>query len=149
MYRHILIAVDGSEQSKGGLTAGLDIAEFAGAKVTVLTVSEPFPVYDLASKMGLFQDPKEIESYNTTCKSVAERILAEAGGKAAARAVDCETLHIENSAPAAAILEAARFRSCDLIVLASHGLRGFERFVMGSQAARVVQGAEVSVLVVR
>jgi nucleotide-binding universal stress UspA family protein len=63
--------------------------------------------------------------------------------------VDCETLHIENSAPAAAILEAARFRSCDLIVLASHGLRGFERFVMGSQAARVVQGAEVSVLVVR
>lgn len=149
MYRHILVAVDGSEQSKGGLTTGLDIAGLAGAKVTVLTVSEPFPVYDLASRMGLFQDPKEIESYNATCKSVADRILAEAGEKASAGGEDCETLHIDNSAPAAAILEAARFRSCDLIVLASHGLHGFERFVMGSQATRVVQGAEVSVLVVR
>ena len=65
------------------------------------------------------------------------------------RGSTCETLHVENSAPARAILETAKARSCDLIVLTSHGRHGLERFILGSQAQRVVQSAEASVLVVR
>ena len=63
--------------------------------------------------------------------------------------VAIETLHVENSAPARAIVDTAKARSCDLIVLTSHGRHGLERFLLGSQASRVVQSAETSVLVVR
>ena len=149
MYENILIAIDGSLHASRGLAAGLDLAKLTGAKVTVLTVSEPFPVYDLASKMGLLQDATAIETYTVTCKSVAERILAEAVEAAATKAVAIESLYIADSSPAKAILDAAKFRSCDLIVMASHGLSGLERFVIGSQVARVVRSAETDVLVIR
>jgi nucleotide-binding universal stress UspA family protein len=80
---------------------------------------------------------------------VADKVLSNAADAASAAGVDCETLHVDNSAPADAILETAKSRSCDLIVLASHGRRGVERLLLGSQASRVVQSAETSVLVVR
>jgi nucleotide-binding universal stress UspA family protein len=149
MYKHILIATDGSELSGKGLEAGLSLAKASGAKVTILTASEPFPVYDLGSKMGLFQDPKALESYTANCKAVADRILSDAADAARAAGIDCETLHVENSAPADAIVETAKFRGCDLIVLTSHGRRGLDRFILGSQASRVIQSAGTSVLVVR
>ena len=149
MYRNILIATDGSEASGKGVEAGLDLARASGAKVTVITVSEPFPTYDLASSVGLFADQKAIESYDANCRKIADAILSAAKNAAAAAGVACETLYVENSTPARAILDAAKVRSCDLIVLASHGRHGLERFLLGSQASRVVQNAETSVLVVR
>jgi nucleotide-binding universal stress UspA family protein len=149
MYKHVLIATDGSVHSGKGVESGLGVAKALGAKVTVLTVSEPYPVYDLGSKMGLFKDHKAIESYTSQCKHVADKVLSDAADAASAAGVDCETLHVENSAPADAILETAKSRSCDLIVLASHGRRCVERLLLGSQASRVVQSAETSVLVVR
>jgi nucleotide-binding universal stress UspA family protein len=149
MYQNILIATDGSEVSGKGVTAGLDLAKSVGAKVTVITVSEPFPSYDLASSVGMFADVKAMEAYDASCKKVADTILSAAKDAAAAAGIACETLHVDNSTPARAILDAAKARSCDLIVLASHGRHGLERFLLGSQAARVVQNAETSVLVVR
>ena len=149
MYKNILIATDGSELSGKGIEAGLDLAKASGAKVTALTVSEPFPAYDLGSAVGLFQDRRAIESYDDACRKLAQTTLSSAEKAAAAAGVACETLHVENSAPARAILDTAKARSCDLIVLTSHGRHGLERFLLGSQASRVVQSAETSVLVVR
>ena len=107
MHTHILIATDGSALAEKAVRAGVDLAKASGAKVTIVTVSEAFPAYDLGTKLGLFRDQ------------------------------------------AAGILETARARGCDLIVLTSNGRQGLERFIMGSQAARVAQGAETSVLIVR
>lgn len=147
MYKKILIATDGSELSGKGVEAGFDLARRSGAEVVVLTVSESFPTYDLGTRLGLFRDQEAVDRYDAACREAAEAILAAAA--AAAGGVACETLHLPDRAPAAAILETARARSCDLIVITSHGRHGLERFILGSQAARVVQGAEVSVLVVR
>jgi nucleotide-binding universal stress UspA family protein len=149
MYRHILIATDGSENAGRGVAAGLDLARATGAKVTLITVSEPFPAFDLGTKLGLFRDQEAIDRYNDHCREAAQAILTAAHQQPAAAGVDCETLHVENSRPADAILDTAKARGCDLIVLTSHGRRGLERFMLGSQASRVVQAAETSVLVVR
>jgi nucleotide-binding universal stress UspA family protein len=149
MHKHILIATDGSERSAKGVAAGLDLARLSGAKVTVITVTEPFPVYDVGTKLGLFTDQRAIDSHTANCKQVAEAILASAREAAVGAGVECDLLHVPDSAPASAILEAAKALSCDLIVLTSHGRRGLERLMLGSQATRVVQGAETSVLVVR
>jgi nucleotide-binding universal stress UspA family protein len=149
MFKNILIATDGSELSGKGVGAGLDLARATGARVTVVTVSEPFPAYDLGSQFGLFRDEQAVESYDERSRQFAAALLATAGKAAEAAGVECETVHVENSAPARAILDMAKARACDLIVVTSHGRHGLERFILGSQAARVVHGAETSVLVVR
>ena len=149
MYKSILIATDGSERSGKGVEVGLGLAKAVGASVIIVTVSEPFPAYDLGTAVGGFGDPAAIEAYGTACRQLAQATLSSAEEAAAAAGVGCETLHVENSAPARGIIEAARARGCDLIVLTSHGRHGLERFLLGSQAQRVVQAAETSVLVVR
>lgn len=149
MYKNILIATDGSELAGKGVAAGVDLARESGGHVTIVTVSEPIPSYDLGSKLGLFRDQATLDRYDADCRKAAAAILATAAETAAAAGVACETLHVENRAPADAILETAKLRSCDLIVLTSQGRRGLERFLLGSQASRVVQSAETSVLVVR
>jgi nucleotide-binding universal stress UspA family protein len=53
-----------------------------------------------------------------------------------------------NAHPATAIIEAAKFRGCDLIVMASHGRRGLRKFLLGSQTSEVVVDGTVPVLVV-
>ncbi len=149
MYKHILIATDGSERSGKGVEVGLGLAKAVGARVTVVTVSEPCPAYDLGTAVGVFSDPAAIDAYSQACRNLAQATLSGAEEAAAAAEVRCETLHVENSAPARAIVETAKARACDLIVLTSHGRHGLERLLLGSQAQRVVQTAETSVLVVR
>ncbi len=149
MYRHILVATDGSERSAKGVDAGLALAKATGAKVTALTVSEAFPAFDLVTKLGLYRDQEAIDRYEATCSQLAGVVLAGVAEQAAAGGIACDTLHIPDSAPAMAILETAQARGCDLIVVTSHGRTGLERFMLGSQAARVVQAATIPVLVVR
>lgn len=149
MYEHILIATDGSERAAKGVEAGVALAKAAGAKVTMLIASEPFPSYDLGSKLGLFRDQSAIDSYEADSRRLAEAVLARAAEVAAAAGVGCETMHVPDSAPAAAIVDTATARGCDLVVVTSQGRTGLERFMLGSQAERVVKAAGVSVLVVR
>ncbi|HRO11330.1 universal stress protein [Amaricoccus sp.] len=149
MYRNILIATDGSELSAKGVQAGLDLAKASGAKVTIVIASEPFPAYDLGTRLGFFTDQQAVEAYGAGCQKIADAALSSARKAAEEAGVACDTLHVANSVPGKAILETAAARSCDLIVLTSHGRHGFERFLLGSTASRVVQSAEISVLVVR
>lgn len=149
MYKHILIATDGSEHAARGVTAAIALAKATGATVTMIMVSEPFPAYDLGSKLGFFRDQRAVDSYEADCRRLAETVLATAAAEAEAAGIACETVHVPDRAPAAAILDTAKARGCDAIVVASHGRTGLERFLLGSQAERVVQGAEVTVVVVR
>ena len=63
--------------------------------------------------------------------------------------VTCETLHVKDQFPAEGIIETAKARGCDLIVMASHGRRGFARLLLGSQANKVVTHSTVPVLICR
>jgi nucleotide-binding universal stress UspA family protein len=67
---------------------------------------------------------------------------------AKAAGVECETIHVSNF-PAEGIVETATTKGCDLIVMASHGRRGLSKFILGSQATRVLALATMPVLVCR
>ena len=54
-----------------------------------------------------------------------------------------------NDFPAEGIIETAKARGCDLIVMASHGRRGLARVLLGSQATRVLTLSTVPVLICR
>ena len=147
MYTHILISTDGSELAQKGVDHGLSLADENGSKVTIITVTEPFPVPSIsASGWGMAgMDPDRLKDANTRH---AQAILSAAKAAAEEMGLTVETLHISNTSPAAAIVDAAKTQGCDLIVMASHGYRGIKRVLLGSQTTEVIATAHIPVLVV-
>lgn len=149
MYKHILIATDGSELSEKGLDHGLALAKSLGAVVTVVTVTanELLPYSEMVEEIRRGNNPLEI--YRSAMESEANKILDAARAKAQAAGIDISTEHVPESPPAEGILEAASKRTCDLIVMSSHGRRGVQRLMLGSQTAEVVTTGTIPVLVIR
>lgn len=149
MYNHILIPTDGSEVAQKGVDHGLSLAKALGAKVTVITVTERFPVYPGGIGFDHGLSDTLTADYVAAQKEAATSVLAAAKKAAERLGVAAETVHISNAQPAEAIIEAAKVRQCSLIAMASHGRRGFGRLVLGSETAEVLANSPVPVLVVR
>ena len=145
MHRHILIPTDGSDLSRNAIDYGMALAKSVNAKVTVLTVSTPFHTFAVEPEM-ISDTP---EHYGQRMATLAARYLEVAKEAAAAAGVRCETMHIEREQPYLAIIETAAQRSCDLIVMASHGRRGIAAIVLGSETVKVLTHSTIPVLVVR
>lgn len=144
MYRHILIATDGSELSTKGLDQGLKLAKQLGAKATIVTVTDMWASGALAAA-----DPATLTDYQESMRAAVDDILSEADRFATESGVAHETLHIPNRYPADAIVETAQDLGADLIVMASHGRRGLRKMLLGSQTTEVLTTSTVPVLVVR
>ena len=144
MYKHILIATDGSELSGRAIAAGLELAKTLRARVTTVTATEPWSSMVIGEAALSFP----IEDYEKAAAENASRILSGVSDAATQAGVACETLHI-NDFPAEGIVETAKSRGCDLIVMASHGRRGLSKLILGSQASRVLALSPVPVLVCR
>ncbi|HET7413315.1 MAG TPA: universal stress protein [Pararhizobium sp.] len=149
MYNHILLSTDGSELARKGIDHGLALAKRLGSKVTIVTVTESFPATGIASELGWVAAPVDFDRYDAAQKELAQRILGEAAAAAEKAEVAAETVHVPNAWPAGAIVNTATERGCDLIVMASHGRRGLEKVLIGSQTSEVLVTATVPVLVVR
>ena len=143
MFKHILIATDGSEIATKAVSGGLKLAKELAARVVVLTASEPLPATVSAETIAA-----NFAEYEKATKEAAATVLSEVRGEARTIGVECETLHVTNF-PAEAIIETAKAKACDLIVMGSHGRRGIARLLLGSQATKVVTLSSVPVLVYR
>lgn len=148
MYKHILVATDGSDVGSKGVEHGLALARSLGAKVTLITVTEPYPLY-AAGDLAIVPNETRMTQFEEGRHEVAEGILTTASRNAQALGVETDTLHIADAEPAEAIIETAKQRACDLIIMGSHGRRGIGRLVLGSKAWEVVAHGHVPVLVVR
>jgi nucleotide-binding universal stress UspA family protein len=142
MYRHILIATDGTELAQKAVVAGLELAKGLRAKATAITVSEPWAAARTCH--GAVAVP--FDAFEKAACEAATKTLGSVAGLAKRLDVECTTVHIKDYA-AEGILQAAKSRGCDLIVMASHGRRGLERLLLGSQAARVLTHSTVPVLI--
>lgn len=148
MYKHILIATDGSELADKGLEHGLQLAQAVGASVTVLSVTEPLSVSMLQAAINAgVTNPAS--TYDQSINSEMKARFAEIGQRAAQKGVTVELTHEIDEHPAEAIVRFAGLKGCDLIVMSSHGRRGVRRFVLGSQTAEVVTHTDIPVLVIR
>ncbi len=149
MYKHILISTDGSDVSQKGVDHGLSLAKALGAKVTIVTVTERFPVYTGMAGAGWVPGPNEMADYDAGQKKWAEGVLASAKAGADKLGVEADTLHVPDSLPAEAIIDTAKSRDCSLIAMSSHGRRGLGRLLLGSQTSEVLAHSPVPVLVIR
>jgi nucleotide-binding universal stress UspA family protein len=148
MYKHILVATDGSELANRALTHAIDLATIHKAQLTVVTVTEPWSSFDLGHEVRMgAKNP--IANFEAAAAAAAKRVLDGAEQTAKAKGVACELVHVQNRHPAEGIIEAAQEKGCDLIVMASHGRRGVERLLLGSQAYEVLTHSKVPALIVR
>jgi nucleotide-binding universal stress UspA family protein len=145
MYRHILIATDGSELSALAVGAGLRLAHALRARASAVTVTPPFHTFSLAPAQAEYS----VEGYREHVREEAARTLEKVRAEAEAIGLSCETLHTTHDHPWEAIIETARTRQCDLITMASHGRRGVGAVLLGSETLRVLTHSTIPVLVHR
>jgi nucleotide-binding universal stress UspA family protein len=149
MYANILLSTDGSDVARKGVKHGIGLAKALNAKVTVITVTEPFPVdYGSGHASGWIPSQQDVDSYNAGWKERAGTVLDEVRAMAEQIGISAELLHVPNAHPATAIIETAKSRGCDLIVMSSHGRRGLRKLFLGSQTSEVLADGSVPVLVV-
>ena len=148
MYKHILIGTDGSELGNGALTHGVTLAKTVGAQVTVVTATEPWSALDMAFEARK-HNSNPLQQFEAMAAELAKRILDAAAAKAKAAGVVCHVVHVPNRHAADAIIETAEKTGADLIVMASHGRRGLNRVLLGSQAYEVLSHCKVPALIVR
>ena len=148
MYANILISTDGSDVARKGVQQGIALAKALNAKATVITVTETLPVYYGGDIVTGWIPPQEtFDSFDAACKERAGKVLDEARAMAKQIGISVELLHVPNAHPATAIIETAKSRGCDLIVMASHGRRGLKKLFLGSQTSEVLADGSVPVLV--
>lgn len=143
MYQNILVATDGSELASKAVAQGLALAKTLSAKLTVVTVTEPWTMI-APGEIGM---TIPIDDYEAGVAEYATKILDAVKLQAKTSGTACEVLHIKDRYPADGILEAAKDKGCDLIIMASHGRRGIARMLIGSQANRVVTHSPIAVLI--
>ena len=145
MYKHILIPTDGSPLSEDAVKQGLALAKTLNAKVTAVTVTPPFHVF--AADPAMVTDTRE--QYEKDAAAMGHRRLRFARDAASVAVVACDVVHTVAEHPYAAIIDAATARGCDLIVMASHGRKGFTGLVLGSETLKVLTHSKIPTLVTR
>lgn len=145
MFKHILLAIDGSSASDNAVEKALQLARLTGAKLLALTATEIWSALDVSGPDGR----ERIERFEKAQQQSAEGILAAFEARAKAAGVACTLMHVPDQDAARAITATAEREGCDLIVMGSHGRRGLNKLLLGSQAQRVVTEARCPVLVCR
>lgn len=145
MYKHMLVATDGSDVAGKAVEHALGLAKAVGAKVTVLTVTPPWS----ALAFGMVQGLPSHESYDAATAEQAQQILSAAAQRAASLGVPCSIVHVVEANPYQSILRSAEETECDLIVVGAHGRRGVERLLLGSETSKLLTHSKRPVLVWR
>jgi nucleotide-binding universal stress UspA family protein len=143
MYKNILIATDGSELAGKAVQHGMALAKAIGAKVTAVTVTKSFRVFTL--EMSVVENTSA--EYQKRMQASTAKILEAVADQAKAAGVVCETIQTEHDHPYKAIIDTARSKGCDLIVMASHGRHGIAALVLGSETVKVLTHSNIPVLV--
>jgi nucleotide-binding universal stress UspA family protein len=140
--KHLLMPVDGSECSKRAVEKGLELAKDLGAEVTFLFVFDEH----LAAYYGMPGATYVRDMYRDYEKA-GEAILEKAKAHANKAGVKSTTKLVKHHKPVEAIVEAEQ--DFDMVVMGTHGRRGFDRFMLGSVAEGVLRRSSKPLLLMR
>src|SRR5690606_27503261 len=135
MFKSILVATDGSELATRALDAALELARTNGATLTILTATDPVATGIGGGGFGTIDAGPIVARLEEAYAAGAADLLASARHRAQDAGIKAKTLHLPRHRPADGILQTATEISADLIVMGSHGRRGLNRLLLGSQAA--------------
>lgn len=145
MYKRILVAIDDSNTSLQALQEAITFSKELRAKLRIIYVVDEFYV----DYIGLGIDYEQLEA---SFKEYGQKVLnnMEAIARQANVDFDTQLIEIKTSGDRISekITEAAKTWSADLIVIGTHGRRGFHHFLLGSVAEGVIRIAPVPVLLI-
>jgi nucleotide-binding universal stress UspA family protein len=150
MFRHILFPTDGSAISRRVAKDAIRLAKTCRAKLTALHVIPPWspPAYAEGAMLP-YPDLYSPEEYDKMARKAAAKALDKVAAAAKAARVPCDTAIVVASPVWKAIIATARSKRCDAIVMASHGRRGLEGVLLGSETNKVLTHSRTPVLVCR
>jgi len=137
-HEKILVAVDGSKYSEMAFTQAINIAKACRSSLFVISV---IPLYPGSLALGA---PTVVEKMEKETREILER----AKDQATKENVPCETIVHEGGQPHEFIVEEAKKKKIDVIVMGTHGRTGLKKLLMGSVTERVIGYAPCTVLVV-
>ncbi|WP_018753685.1 universal stress protein [Paenibacillus sanguinis] len=143
LFQNILVAYDGSKAANKALDKAVALSKLSPG--TQLQVLHAYDYPRLYVAEGFAPVPASI---NKEVYELAEQIVLEAEQRLEAAGAAPNVSMVQGS-PAETILDYAKERGVDLIVIGSRGLGGIRQFVLGSVSHNVVQHAEVPVLIVK
>lgn len=134
----VLCPVDFSEANRASIRYAAAIATHFGAKIVFLTVEDPLLTEAIDLGTGVVWDPEDTrnELVRFATKTLRDGIPA---------AVTLE-YEVAVGKPAKEILRVAAERSCDIIVMGTHGLTGMRKLFFGSTTERVLRETTIPVL---
>jgi nucleotide-binding universal stress UspA family protein len=145
MFKHLLVPTDGSALSETAIQMAVTLAKENGARVTGVYMVRPFHMTIYSAEMvGDTED-----QFQAADRARAEEYLATVKNIASPAGVQCDTVAASGAHPYQAILDTAKQRNCDLIVMASHGHGGIRGLLIGSETQKVLTHSHLPVLVVR
>lgn len=147
MFKHILVATDGSALSKKAVKAAVALAAGNGAELVALTVVPRYPQSYLEGAMTFSAD--DIGRVEKQWADKAQGMLDAVRDRARASGVQVKTARISSDRVAESIIAAAKKHGSDLIVMASHGRKGLKRLLLGSETQHVLTHSALPVLVLR
>ena len=145
MFKHILLPTDGSKLSDDAMRLGVQLAKTVNAKVTGFYVMPEFHVFTYKTEM--LEDTKREFAKDSEVHAAQYLNVIETAAKAAG--VPCDIASATDDNPYEAIIEFAKQRACDLIVMASNGRNGVEAVLLGSETQKVLTHSHIPVLVCR
>jgi nucleotide-binding universal stress UspA family protein len=141
-FRRVLVPVDGSPTSNKALVAALQVARDAGGRIRLVHSFD---------ELGYLSGYEYAGQLAALGREYGTKVLAEAAEIAKAAGVDHDTRLVESPGRGLGptMADEANAWEADLVVVGSHGRRGFDRLVMGSGAEQIIRCAAVPVLVIR
>lgn len=147
MFKHIFVPTDGSPLSQQAVIRAISFAKEAGAHITFFCAEQVFPAIYFG--MGAIFASDMPNKFQKILNKTVQKILDSAEKLALEAGVECTKLTLTSDSPYEAIIEAANRNACDLIFMASHGRRGVNGFLLGSETYKVLTHSKIPVLVHR
>lgn len=145
MFKHILLPTDGSEFSAAAIHSGLQLAKLVGASVTAFYVVPEFHTY--THRVEVEQDARD--RFAKDCETHALQVLSHVEDTAKAAGIRCDRAWTISDHPYEAIIKTSIDKACDLIVMASHGRKGVQGLLLGSETQKVLTHSKIPVLIYR
>lgn len=145
MYKQILCPIDGSSTSDCGMSHAIKLAKDQKATLHFLhVVDNYFPIVDITGDLNYIEITEKLREHGKKILMQAVEAAKLAGVSANSKLATSTRGQIYKS-----ILNHINKCHADLIVMGTHGLRGIERLVIGSDAETVIRTSPVPVLLVR
>lgn len=144
-YNHILVPVDGSQISFSAVKKAAQIAKAFNSKLSLISLVAEDPFTDT----DFYYSSAAMKEYFVQAYNNAEAALKEAHEFSTAEGVQADVKVVKGTVSAEGISVAAKDANVDLIVIGSHGRKGFKKLILGSFAQDVLNTTEIPVLVVK